>query len=66
MSTPSTQPPARADNVPDNAPHILVVDDDLTICALLGRYLMEHGFRVTQASDAASARTICADSPSIC
>ncbi len=47
----------RVEPLPDNAPHILVVDDDLRISALLGRYLMENGFRVTQAADAAIARS---------
>ncbi len=32
-------------------PHILIVDDDLQIRRLLGRYLAEQGFRVTLASD---------------
>jgi len=40
----------------DNAPHVLVVDDDQKIRELLGRYLTEHGFRVTTAADAAAAR----------
>ncbi len=40
----------------DNAPHVLVVDDDQKIRELLGRYLVEHGFRVTTAADAAAAR----------
>lgn len=40
----------------DNAPHILVVDDDQRIRDLLARYLYENGFRVTTAIDAASAR----------
>lgn len=40
----------------DNAPHILVVDDDQPIRDLLARYLHETGFRVTTAIDAASAR----------
>ena len=40
----------------DNAPHILVVDDDSRIRDLLARYLQDHGFRVTTAVDAASAR----------
>jgi two-component system, OmpR family, phosphate regulon response regulator OmpR len=43
-------------SLPDNAPHVLVVDDDQKIRDLLGRYLAEHGFRVTTAADAASAR----------
>ena len=40
----------------DNAPHILIVDDDSRIRDLLARYLHEHGFRVSTAIDAASAR----------
>ena len=40
----------------DNAPHVLVVDDDQKIRDLLRRYLNEHGFRVTPAADAAAAR----------
>lgn len=42
--------------LPDNAPHILVVDDDQKIRALLGRFLTSNGFRVTEASDASAAR----------
>jgi two-component system phosphate regulon response regulator OmpR len=37
-------------------PHILVVDDDNRLRALLQRYLADNGFRVTVASDAAEAR----------
>ena len=40
----------------DNAPHILLVDDDQKIRDLLARYLTENGFRVTPAADAANAR----------
>ena len=40
----------------DNAPHILVVDDDNRIRDLLARYLQDNGFRVTTAVDTASAR----------
>jgi two-component system phosphate regulon response regulator OmpR len=40
----------------DNAPHILVVDDDQGIRDALARYLQKNGFRVTTAVDAASAR----------
>ena len=40
----------------DNAPHILVVDDDSRIRDLLGRYLHDHGFRVTTSVDAEAAR----------
>jgi len=42
--------------LPDNAAHILVVDDDQRIRDLLGRYLYENGFRITTACDAPSAR----------
>ena len=40
----------------DDAPHLLVVDDDTRIRDLLSRYLAEQGFRVTVAGDAAEAR----------
>jgi two-component system phosphate regulon response regulator OmpR len=55
---PQTTParPARMEPLADNAPHILVVDDDHKIRDLLGRFLLSSGFRVTQAADAASAR----------
>jgi len=46
----------RREPLPDNAPHVLVVDDDHRIRDLLSRYLVEHGFRVTPAADAAAAR----------
>lgn len=42
--------------LPDDAPHVLVVDDDHKIRDLLSRYLIENGFRVTSAADAAMAR----------
>ena len=42
--------------MPDEAPHILVVDDDTRLRDLLSRYLGENGFRVTVAKDAADAR----------
>jgi two-component system phosphate regulon response regulator OmpR len=44
------------ESLPDNAAHILVVDDDQRIRDLLARYLFENGFRVTTAPDAISAR----------
>ena len=40
----------------DEAPHLLVVDDDRRIRTLLSRYLTEHGYRVTSADNAAVAR----------
>jgi two-component system, OmpR family, phosphate regulon response regulator OmpR len=48
---------SRSEPLPDNAPHILVVDDDQKIRALLGRFLTGNGFRVTEAGDAAAARS---------
>lgn len=53
----SISPQSRSEPLPDNAPHILVVDDDQKIRALLGRFLSSNGFRVTEASDAAAARS---------
>jgi two-component system, OmpR family, response regulator len=38
-------------------PHILLVDDELSIRDPLGRYLERQGYRVTEAADAAEART---------
>jgi two-component system phosphate regulon response regulator OmpR len=46
----------RSDPLPDDAPHVLVVDDDQKIRDLLARYLFENGFRVSTASDAPTAR----------
>ncbi|MEM8750776.1 MAG: response regulator [Pseudomonadota bacterium] len=47
-----------SDGVPlvDEAPHILVIDDDSRIRDLLSRYLSEQGFRVSMAADASEAR----------
>lgn len=39
-----------------DAPHLLVVDDDTRLRALLKRYLTDNGFRVTEAADAKDAR----------
>jgi two-component system phosphate regulon response regulator OmpR len=47
---PSAPPPS------DDAPHLLVVDDDTRIRNLLKQYLGENGFRVTVAGNAAEAR----------
>lgn len=47
---------SKTPNIPDDAPHLLVVDDDRRIRELLNRYLMDQGFRVTAAADAAEAR----------
>jgi two-component system phosphate regulon response regulator OmpR len=40
----------------DNAPHLLVVDDDRRIRDLLSRYLLGEGYRVTTAESAVEAR----------
>lgn len=42
--------------LPDDAPHLLVVDDDRRIRMLLSRYLTAEGYRVTTAESAADAR----------
>jgi two-component system, OmpR family, phosphate regulon response regulator OmpR len=44
------------ESLPDNAAHILVVDDDQRIRDSLARYLFKNGFRVTTAADATTAR----------
>jgi two-component system phosphate regulon response regulator OmpR len=49
MQAPSTGPA-------DNAPHLLVVDDDRRIRDLLSRFLAGEGYRVTTAQSAADAR----------
>lgn len=52
----SVAAPAKCEPLPDNAPHILIVDDDQKIRTLLARFLTGNGFRVTTAADAAAAR----------
>ena len=42
--------------LPDDAPHLLVVDDDRTIRYLLSRFLVAEGYRVTTADTVADAR----------
>jgi two-component system phosphate regulon response regulator OmpR len=42
--------------VPDDAPHLLVVDDDRVIRQTLGRYLTNNGYRITTAENARAAR----------
>jgi two-component system phosphate regulon response regulator OmpR len=41
----------------EEAPHILVVDDDSRLRQLLHRYLVQNGYYVTAASEAAEARS---------
>jgi two-component system phosphate regulon response regulator OmpR len=45
-----------SDALPDDAPHLLVVDDDRRIRDLLSRYLVAEGYRVTTANSASEAR----------
>jgi two-component system phosphate regulon response regulator OmpR len=47
---------ARPAPLADNAPHLLVVDDDRGIRDLLSRFLNREGYRVTTADSAAEAR----------
>lgn len=48
---------ARRPPLADDAPHILVVDDDQRIRDLIVRYLAANGFRVTAAANAEMARS---------
>ncbi|MEX1034901.1 MAG: response regulator [Sneathiella sp.] len=41
----------------DNAPHILVVDDDTRLLSLLKKYLMDNGYRVSTATSNAIAES---------
>lgn len=50
-SVPVPVPPA------DDAPHLLVVDDDRRIRDLLSRFLSSEGYRITTADTAAAARS---------
>jgi two-component system phosphate regulon response regulator OmpR len=45
-----------ASTLADDAPHLLVVDDDRRIRDLLSRFLLSEGYRVTTAETAADAR----------
>jgi two-component system phosphate regulon response regulator OmpR len=51
-----TARPARKP-LPDEAPHVLVVDDDRRLRDLLARFLGDNGYRVTKAANAAEADT---------
>ena len=42
----------------NDSSHVLVVDDDARLRNLLSRFLVERGFRVTVAEDAAAARSM--------
>lgn len=41
--------------LPDEAPHVLVVDDDRRLRELLARFLGDNGYRITTAANAADA-----------
>lgn len=56
VETAMQAPVHRDATVTDEAPHLLVVDDDRRIRELIKRYLNENGFRVTLAADANEAR----------
>ena len=44
---------AQLKTIPDDAPHLMVVDDDRRIRELLSRFLMSEGYRVTTVESAA-------------
>ena len=49
--------PSPAVPLSDDAPHVLVVDDDRRLRTLLNSFLSKNGYRVTTAASAAEART---------
>lgn len=54
------EPPVVVNHDPSpafNAPHLLVVDDDKRLRELIKAYLLDHGYNVTTATDAADARS---------
>jgi two-component system phosphate regulon response regulator OmpR len=55
-SSTTAMAPASEQALRDDAPHLLIIDDDSRIRTLLARYLGSNGFRVTAAGDAAEAR----------
>jgi two-component system phosphate regulon response regulator OmpR len=56
MTVATAEPaPAAAANPADDAPHLLVVDDDRRIRALLSRFLLGEGYRVSTAETAQDA-----------
>jgi two-component system OmpR family response regulator len=40
------------------APHLLIVDDDKELCALLSKFLTRHGFRVSTAHNGGEMASI--------
>jgi two-component system, OmpR family, phosphate regulon response regulator OmpR len=55
-SAPKTETAGMRDGLKDDAPHLLIIDDDRRIRELTKRYLTENGYRVTVAADAQEAR----------
>ncbi len=47
-------------NITEDAGHVLIIDDDDRIRALLKKYLSEHGYRTSAAQNASEARRIMA------
>lgn len=47
-------------SIPEGAAHLLIIDDDDRIRALLKRYLSDHGFRTSVAGNAKEARALMA------
>lgn len=47
---------SQQNTLPEDAPHVLIVDDDRRIRTLLQNYLSDQGFRVSTADSAAEAR----------
>ncbi len=52
----ATEVPSAPEALADDAAHLLLVDDDRRIRALMSRYLTGQGYRVTTAESAADAR----------
>ena len=57
IATETLAKPARKP-LPDEAPHVLVVDDDRRLRELLARFLTQNGYRVTTAASAAEAQAM--------
>ena len=58
MTDAAVAPQTETEPLGDDAPHILIVDDDRRIRSLLSRFLSERRFRVSVAANAAEARKI--------
>ncbi|MES1990691.1 MAG: response regulator [Pseudomonadota bacterium] len=56
VETPADKAISTDNGLQEDAPHILVIDDDRRIRELIKRYLTENGYRITTAENAAEAR----------